>query len=1154
MSRSRRIEKGFIMRPILVFTAALLAACAAGCGGGPEVQWTPPDGYLKNVNQKGQTVILVIDRSLSMRTTDPGNFNIAGAQIAVSMLDDEDNVGVATFADAAEPLMPTRSLGDRKTRAEFSDKLDSIEMTGMATDFTMGLGLAKAFLDPLNLPKEKVSVVFLTDGSHTVLDTKDGIPVLMDEFAAKGWKIFTIAFGSQISSAESIKMLQDLAAKTQGAYFKIEEPRDLPGAFIQIFSHIKDFMTYKGKGDLVVQPLLKRLLYLMIKKKPADSFRSVLRDGKEVDLAAEKAYRYPETQPQEGKISRYEVISLSKPKEGAYSCQHQQGPEVWKLATFPFKVSFAKGSPPAEAVEGNPVEIALDVVCETDEMAAAVRSTGSSRAAFFPAGAGTPAAEIACPALDGKGKTVTFRGSAALALPQKGKPEMFEVKASFGLVDSSGGAWEIQKLATVKITPGPPPLLKITPPQVDFGKIWEDKGPFEISLKLETEVAGGVKVKADGKSDLFAVEPAEIVLQAGSAQTAVIRLNAAKIIETGKRKIAINLGFDAQGGGRSARVVAPVMFDMYSFKGPDRIDFDHVPPGYQISKTVEIEILPPVQNFSAMDAFLKCGEETIQVICLAEKSAESGAPEGGGEGKPADSGSKTGPKDGDSGGRQPGAAPGGAPPGQESATLEDAAGQIAAAGGISVMFGRSADGTLISGKKLGIQAGEYAGFKAAFEEGKTTAAEFLRSCCQATGCSVEALSDRLYRIYSPPVIKMEDFAPDRPLEEIEASRILLKQGLANASLPEIQGDAGAAPGEEPVLVDVQGDGFTIGKFAAVVSGKAAVVVKADDRSAGLAIPVALDFKAVDLRVVLSAAAEQAGCGIRRNGDGSFEFVAAEEKDRDETGDKKPADPAPDSDPGAAKEAGSASASPAPAESGSSSPAGTGGKDEGAKGSEGKPEPAAPAGSAAEPGAGSGAGKEAGAKGADGKPDPAKAPPKEEKPKPPEPLRLKLILSVPTTPATPEGMYEGVLVLEGKGQSPLRREIPLSAPISLPEPDVEFSSDSITGTPGPDGSVAAEITVKLKTPFAAELEIETSDLRPEDPKAGVVSRKFDIRLVPGEGWDGRILDPGKTYRIRYRAFFCTDLGQGTYTGGITLKMKSKGKECSRTLPVSVTVGE
>jgi methylmalonyl-CoA mutase cobalamin-binding subunit len=299
-------------RAVLPTLALLFVTAVAGCNGGPEVEWSPPAGYAGMVNPKGQTVILVIDRSLSMRTTDPGNFNIAGAQIAVSILEDEDNVGIVTFAAKAQVVAPTQSLKSHDVRAELRQKLEAIEMTGMATDFTQGLGMAKALLDPLKLVKERVSVVFLTDGSHSVFDTKEYIPELIDTIKAKGWKVFSIAFGGQIGKEDEKGLLQEMALKTKGAYFKIRRPRDLPGAFIQIFSQIKDFMTYKGKGDLVVQPMLKRLLFLMTKRRPSDSFRRILRDGQDLDLVAEKAFHYPEAPASGGRLSRFEIVSFSR--------------------------------------------------------------------------------------------------------------------------------------------------------------------------------------------------------------------------------------------------------------------------------------------------------------------------------------------------------------------------------------------------------------------------------------------------------------------------------------------------------------------------------------------------------------------------------------------------------------------------------------------------------------------------------------------------------------------------------------------------------------------------------------------------------------------------------------------------------------------------
>jgi Mg-chelatase subunit ChlD len=1210
-------------RALLPSLWLLLLAGTIGCNGGPEVTWDPPTDYAKRVNAQGQTVLLVIDRSLSMRSTDPGNFNIAGSQIAVSILDEKDNVGIVTFADAAEAVFPTRSLASHEIRTEVRQKLDSIKMNGMATDFTQGLGMAKALLGPLKLPKEKVSVVFLTDGSHSVLDTLEGVPPLIDEFAAAGWKIYSIAFGSKISKIGGKGLLQEMATKTKGAYFKIEKARDLPRAFVQIFSHIKDFMTYKGEGALRVQKLMKKLLFLMIKKRRSDRFGHVSRDGKVVDLAAEKVYHYPEGPATGSRVSRFEIISFQRPKVGAYKVRTPKGPEVWKLATFPLKVSLAPGSPPAQVEEGNAFDLVLNVSCEDDAVAEAVRGGSSVRALFTPEGAEAAAMEITCIPVTGKGRVVTFKGSASLALPRKGQAEVFEVKTTFGLVDETGGTWEVTKLASVKVVPGPPPLLRVTPPQADFGKRWADEGELIIPLVLETGISGSVKVKVSNPQKLADVTPLELTVDQANKGTVTVRLSPEKFIAAGERKGVFQLAFSASGGGRAKRVTVPVLFDIYSFKGPAEIAFDHVPPGYQIAKDFQIEIVPAVHPFRVEETRVVCGESSIPIIAVVEKiskdEAERPSDEGGtppadegekpsdegetppadegekpsdegetppadegekpsdegetppadegekpsdegetppadegekpsdeGETPPADEGEKPsdegetpppdeGEKPGDDSSQPPdeGTTPPPPPdegekppdeekpsdePGAESPpgkTLAELVDDARSATGLNFVTGRSFDGRHISRiprlRPDSVKANE---LDALLQAGRIDPVEHVRRLAQLCGCALEMLGPGLYRVYQPPVMNLEDLGPERTPEELSATRARWERELRNASLPPIVGDEDA-PGGGKVDLRVR----TLGEAASGIGGQMGLSVSVSPDTEGLGErPFATALKGVDWKLALRIAAEQADCSVRRTARDAYEFYKPAEEDRDETEDKKPDDeeaetPAPGEGteepgaPGEEKAPGSGTEKPAPAEEGDKP--GEEGKEEGPK--EG-----------------------------------------EEKAAAPEPSRFRVVLSIPTTQSTPEGLYEGKLVFSMGGNPPLIRTIPLKAPISLPPPKVEIKKAKIEGSPAENGVLACELEVTLKTPFTADLVLDVSDLRPDDPQAGVVSKTFDIRLKPSDGWDGKALEPNRPYTLRYRAFFSSDLEPGTYTGQVVLRMKSRGKESEQRVPVTVQV--
>ncbi|MHC4780340.1 MAG: vWA domain-containing protein, partial [Planctomycetota bacterium] len=487
---------------------ALAALIWAGCNGGPEPTWDLPPDYGSEVNPDGHIVILVIDRSLSMTQRDPNNFNIAGAQIALSVMDDEDNAGVVTFAGKGDFVQATRPLKSAQGRIEFRDKLESIKITGRRTDFSMGLGAAKALLEPLKGKGKAISVVFLTDGEHSVDDTKDDIPPLIEEFAANDWKIYAIDLAARAAKTE---LLRDMASKTRGAYFKIENAEDLPRAFIEIFSDIKDFWRYGSEGAVRVQPLMKKLIYLLIRGRQGGNFKGILADGKTISLRADNLYHYPDVR--HGK-RRYwfEIAAISNPTPGAYTYKTSKKPKVWTLATFPVGLTLLEDAPKKEYREDEPVEFAIQAKCISREVADMVRKAAFVSVRLTSANGkdqGTPV--VLSPVAQKEGAdplTLAYRGQTFIRLAEKGVAEDFTARIRFAIRDEQGGQWHAGKLATFRVEPGLPKVLMVEPAQAMIGPKWVDDGPVELTLSTSTEVeSGSVQVTASTSAAGIAVEP-----------------------------------------------------------------------------------------------------------------------------------------------------------------------------------------------------------------------------------------------------------------------------------------------------------------------------------------------------------------------------------------------------------------------------------------------------------------------------------------------------------------------------------------------------------------------------------------------------------------------------------------------------------------------
>jgi len=582
-------------RPALGVLASLALFLASGCNGGPEAHWDLPADYGSRVNPEGHIIILVIDRSLSMTQKDPDNFNIAGAQIALSVMDDEDNAGVVTFAGEGNLLQPTRALESAQGRVEFRDKLESIDITGRRTDFAKGLGAAKALLEPLKgRTRKAVSVIFLTDGEHSVRETEGDISPLIDEFEKNNWKIYSIDLAAKTAKTD---LLRDMAQRTRGAYFKIENPEDLPRAFIEIFSDIKDFWRQGRRGDVLVEPLMKKLMYLLIRSREGGHFRGIYIDGKITPQETENLYHYPDLASGEAR-RRYwfEIASFSRPVPGTYSYQTAKKPKVWTLATFPVSLTLMPDAPKKLYKEDDPVEFGIQASCESEEVAAMVR-----KAAFVSVRLSSEANEektlkvVLSPVTQdevGDPLSLVFRGSIFIQLSEKGVPEDFTARIRFAIRDEQGGQWFAGKLATFRVEPGRPKVLMLDPPQVLIGNRWVDGGVLTAALASNTEVGGPVQVTAEAQGKGLAVEPASVTLNMGDPVSFSVTVDPASKMPPGGEFQEAILFKASSSDGRTVEIKVPVIFGVYAFEGPETVKPPAVPPGYQISHSFEVKVAP----------------------------------------------------------------------------------------------------------------------------------------------------------------------------------------------------------------------------------------------------------------------------------------------------------------------------------------------------------------------------------------------------------------------------------------------------------------------------------------------------------------------------------------------------------------------------------
>ena len=186
--------------------------------------------------ERHTAMILIIDKSGSMRKENKLLYAKEGARAVARNLKDTDLLGVIGFDQEAFVIVPLEYLG--KTRNEFDDRLDRLKASG-GTFLLPALQEAKRQLERQSATRKQI--VILTDGETggSGSDYLDLITVMHKE---QQMTISAIAVGEQAN----LRLLSRLADYGGGAFHHTTDPSTLPDLFV-------DEMEEKGEEKTMVE-------------------------------------------------------------------------------------------------------------------------------------------------------------------------------------------------------------------------------------------------------------------------------------------------------------------------------------------------------------------------------------------------------------------------------------------------------------------------------------------------------------------------------------------------------------------------------------------------------------------------------------------------------------------------------------------------------------------------------------------------------------------------------------------------------------------------------------------------------------------------------------------------------------------------------------
>jgi len=275
----------------------------------------------------GIDVVLVIDASKSMQTTDPQNLRKVGAKEFIDLAEVGDRIGIVAFAGQPMDLAPLTTIQDDSTRQALKAKVDQIPSD--RSDTHIGAAIARAYqvLAAHPDPRHNQYVLFLTDGKIDVEGQSEAaikqqlFQQTIPRFQQRQWPIYTVGLSRQAD----VSLLRELVHRTRkvqgkkvkGLHESTSTARQIPPVYARIMANMVDWVTIdddRTPNEFLLDPAVDQRAIITVDKRSGQSPTLTLPDGRQ--LSSGNAGRTPGVRWSE--TPDYAIVHLDKPQQGRY--------------------------------------------------------------------------------------------------------------------------------------------------------------------------------------------------------------------------------------------------------------------------------------------------------------------------------------------------------------------------------------------------------------------------------------------------------------------------------------------------------------------------------------------------------------------------------------------------------------------------------------------------------------------------------------------------------------------------------------------------------------------------------------------------------------------------------------------------------------------
>lgn len=186
-------------------------------------------------------LVFVIDNSGSMKITDPQFMTREAVRSFVAQLSGQCRVGLVLFDEHIRQLHPLHTLSNQQEKQYFYSSLDKIQYDGYYTNSPGGIERALYEFKHNGRPESRKAIIFITDGivtSSSKAKNKDLIQWLKRDLIRELKLLNVRIYGIALADTADFALIQMLASRTEGEYFRAQDASKLSTAFNKIHAYL----------------------------------------------------------------------------------------------------------------------------------------------------------------------------------------------------------------------------------------------------------------------------------------------------------------------------------------------------------------------------------------------------------------------------------------------------------------------------------------------------------------------------------------------------------------------------------------------------------------------------------------------------------------------------------------------------------------------------------------------------------------------------------------------------------------------------------------------------------------------------------------------------------------------------------------------------